>query len=61
MAASQLFIFMQFLVNLEKSNVSKAGCRWLSKANWKSLTLIDLRNILIIKKQMISIGRVGDI
>ena len=35
MAASKLFTVMQLFTDLEKNNISKAGCRWLSKADWK--------------------------
>jgi len=35
MAAAKIINTMQLSVDLESNNISKAGCRWLSKANWK--------------------------
>ena len=48
MATAQIIIIMQFFADLEKNNISKAGCRWLSKANWKLLDTIKLGLIEII-------------
>ena len=45
MAPTKLFMVMQFFADLENANFSKAGCRWLSKANWKLLHQIYLSNI----------------
>ena len=38
MATSGLFIIKSFFVNLDMTDISKSGCKWLSKANWKELT-----------------------
>ena len=48
MAAFKLFKFLQLFANLDKTKMSKAGCRWLSKVNWKSLDTILLRRREII-------------
>ena len=37
-----------FFANLGNNNISKAGCKWLSKANWKELGTLNLRSIEII-------------
>ena len=47
-AASELFIVGQFFTDLDNNNISKAGCRWLSKANWKELKTLSLSSIEII-------------
>ena len=48
MAASELFIARQSFYNLGGNNISKAGSRWLSKANWKELETFYLRSNAII-------------
>ena len=48
MATAQIIIIMQLFADLEKNNIFKAGCRWLSKANWKLLDTLNLRSIEII-------------
>ena len=35
MAISKLFNAGQLFSYLERTKISKAGCKWLSKANWK--------------------------
>jgi hypothetical protein len=35
MVTSQIIKNKQLLADLENTKISKAGCRWLSKANWK--------------------------
>ena len=35
-------VAMQLFANSESNQISKAGCRWLSKANWKQLAEINL-------------------
>jgi hypothetical protein len=35
MAASQIIIVALFIIDLENNSIEKAGCRWLSKTNWK--------------------------
>jgi hypothetical protein len=42
MDKSTLVIIKYVFYDLMKNNFSKAGCRWLSKANWKSLITIRL-------------------
>jgi hypothetical protein len=35
--ASPFLSFRQFIFDLDEANISKTGCRWLSKANWIQL------------------------
>jgi hypothetical protein len=42
MAASPLFIVGQFFDDIDNTKISKDGCRWLSKADWKSLDYMNL-------------------
>ena len=44
MVVTKLFIIMQLFANLEYNNILKAGCKWLSKANWKQLNSICFCN-----------------
>jgi len=48
MAASHLFITMQFFADLEGAKISKSECRWLSKTNWKSLNTIKFGRTVAI-------------
>ena len=48
MAAPQIIIVRQFFDDLANTNISKAGCRWLSKTNWKELGTFSLSSIKII-------------
>jgi hypothetical protein len=34
-AASQIIIIMQFLNDLDNTNISKTGSKWLSKSDWR--------------------------
>ena len=47
-AKAQIIIDRHFFANLEMNSISKTGCRWLSKSNWKSLDTLNLRSIEII-------------
>jgi hypothetical protein len=35
LASSQLSVNASLLLNLGRANISRAGCKWLSKVNWK--------------------------
>ena len=37
----------QFFPNLDNTNISKTGCLWLCKANWKQLDIIWLGRIKV--------------
>jgi hypothetical protein len=49
---------MQLISDLDKANISKAGCRWLGKTNWKNFIGIRLCIIYVAKTFF---GRVADI
>jgi uncharacterized membrane protein len=58
---TRFLIFKQLIVNLEEANITKTGCMWLSKANWKQLTRFWLGIIVIIYIAITLVGRVADI
>jgi len=45
---SERIINRQFIFDLGNYCISKAGCRWLSKANWKHIAYIELGSIELI-------------
>jgi hypothetical protein len=45
MATFEFFMVRQILTYLGENKITKIGCRWLSKANWKKLSCINLGNI----------------
>jgi hypothetical protein len=49
MVKSQILIIKQIYYHLENTEISKTGCRWLSKTKWKSLNTINLSKIQIIE------------
>jgi len=48
------------LSNLGSNEISKAGCRWLGKTNWKQFNKINLCKNRIIHPRIIFVGRVVD-
>ena len=57
MELSQLVKARQFLTHLGKTKIFKAGCIWLSKADWKELDTIILGNMRIIYIKIKFVGR----
>jgi hypothetical protein len=57
----ELVVAEQIIDHLGFNKISKAGCRWLNKSNWKKLYSFSFSNIDIIYGEMIFIGRVADI
>jgi len=41
---SERIIFRYFTVDSVENELSNAGCKWLSKANWKQITCINIGN-----------------
>ena len=42
---------------LDKNNIYKAGCRWLSKGNWKKICKIYLSKNVIIRLKLMFLER----
>ena len=61
METFEVFGVGQFFPYLDHNNISKTGCRWLSKSNWKQLRSLWLSNIKVTQHKIISIGRAADI
>jgi hypothetical protein len=57
----KLVIVKQIIDDLGFDKISKAGCRWLNKSNWRKLNSFSFSNIDIIYGEMIFIGRVANI
>ena len=61
MASAQHFMVRQLFAYLADTNISKAGCKWLSKANWKQLNTIRLGKSEINQAAIKFLGKVVDI
>jgi len=48
METFEVFRAWQFIPDLDNTNISKTGCRWLSKTNWKELSTIWLSSIEVM-------------
>ena len=48
MGSALITNIMHLFPNLGNNKISKSGCKWLSKANWKQLNTIRLSNNQII-------------
>jgi hypothetical protein len=46
--------------DIDNTKMSKAGCRWLSKADWKILNSVNLSIIVITKVKITYFGRVAN-
>ena len=49
--------YVWIFANLGENKITKIGCKWLAKCNWKQLTVIYLCKVEIMQTVIKSVGK----